>query len=418
MGQAFDAIASAPVREEAAARPVAKAARWLALDLFRFCAVCLMVQGHVFSTLLDQVTKSQGWYPHHSFVHGYTAPMFLFGAGLAFGYTTFRKWDEHTSGGFAALKRFKRYGWLLVIGYLLHLPTLSLSRLFEIDDPERLARMFQVDVLQHIGVSLAICQLMVLFVKSQRVFITIVGAMAAFCILAAPWVWQWDASGLPVWLAGYVNASGGSIFPIVPWAGFTYTGIVIAYAVGVGGSAKAVSERVSWPFAALAAFFLLVPVVLDRFGPYPWPDHNFWKTNPFFFFWRLGNVMAVLATLCFVERGLTRLGWLGDGDGPGASIARRILPWVKLVGAESLIIYVAHLLALHGSVLAPGLKHTDVFAAGEQGIVMAIWVAVLLFGAMVLLAKGWNELKKQKQGFSAVQLSMVGLIVFLMLTGR
>ncbi|GAB5549125.1 MAG: heparan-alpha-glucosaminide N-acetyltransferase domain-containing protein [Sandaracinaceae bacterium] len=415
-----DAMAAAPAREAAEARPVAKAARWLALDLFRFCAVCLMVQGHVFSTLLDQATKSQGWYPHHSFVHGYTAPMFLFGAGLAFGYTTFRKWDEHTSGGFAALKRFKRYGWLLVIGYMLHLPTLSLSRLLDIDDPAALARMFQVDVLQHIGVSLAICQLMVLFVKSKRVFVTLVAAMAGFCICAAPWVWQWDVSGLPVWLAGYVNAAGGSIFPIVPWAGFTYTGIVIAYAVGVGGagSAKAVSERVSWPFAALAALFLLVPVVLDRFGPFPWPEHNFWKTNPFFFFWRLGNVMAVLATLCFVERGLTRLGWLGASDGLGASVAGRLLPWVKLVGAESLIIYVAHLLALHGSVLAPGLKHTDVFAEHQHGVVMASVVTLLVFVAMVLLAKGWNELKKQQQGFGAVQISMVGLIVFLMLTGR
>jgi hypothetical protein len=37
---------------------------------------------------------------------------------------------------------------------------------------------------------------------------------------------------------------------------------------------------------------------------------------------------------------------------------------------------------------------------------------------MVLLAKLWNELKKQKAGFRAVQLALVSVIVFVMLTGR
>lgn len=417
-------VVSAPSVEAEApaeARPLSRAGRWLALDLFRFCAVCLMVQGHVFSTLLDRATKSQDWYPHHSFVHGYTAPMFLFGAGLAFGYTTFRRWDEHARFGPGAVKRFKRYGWLLVIGYGLHLPTLSLRRLFAIDDPDRIARMLQVDVLQHIGVSLAITQVLVYLVKDKRLFIWIVSAMAAVCVLAAPWVWGLDLSDgpLPVWLAGYVNASTGSIFPILPWAGFTYTGIVIAYAVGVGGDARSVSSRVSWPFAALAAAALILPIVVDRFGPFDWPPHNFWKTNPLFFFWRLGNVLTVLAVLCFGERLLSRLRWLAPtNEGPVARAVQKMVPWVKLIAAESLIIYVVHLVVLHGSVVAPGMKHTDVFAAGSVGLAKATLAAGLLFGAMVLLARLWNELKKNRPGFFVVQFSLVSVIVFVMITGR
>lgn len=405
---------------QAVPRVMSKAGRWLALDLFRFCAVVLMVQGHVFSTMLSDAVKQQGWYPHHSFVHGYTAPMFLFGAGLAFGYTTFRKWEQHTSGGAAARKRFKRYGWLLVIGYGLHMPTLAISRLFAIDDPARLARMFQVDVLQHIGVSLAICQLLVLFVKNQRVFVAIVGALAAFSVCAAPWVWNVDLSDsdLPVWLAGYVNSSTGSIFPLVPWSGFTYTGIVLAYVVGVGGSARSISDRLSWPFAALAVAFLLVPVVVDRFGPFPWPPHNFWKTNPLFFFWRLGNVIAVLAVLCFGEQLLSRLGWLDDAPSSSAGrAAKRIIPWVKLVGAESLIIYVAHLIVLHGSLIAPGIKHSGVVEEGSEGLASATAVALLLFLAMVLLAKLWNELKKNERGFAAIQIALVTIVAYLALAG-
>lgn len=405
-----------------------KPGRWLALDLFRFCAVCLMVQGHVFSSLLDSATKAQGWYPHHGVIHGYTAPMFLFGSGLAFGYTTFRNWGEHAAGGPAALKRFKRYAWLLVIGYALHLPTRSLARLLALEDPARIASFVQVDVLQHIGISLAVCQILVLVcARSPRVFATIVGALAAVFISTAPWVWNVDLQGmgLPTWLAAYVNGQplvpGGTLrspFPLFPWAGFTYVGILVAYAVGVAGSIRSVSQHVRWPFAALAAVFLVVPVVIDRLGIWPWPEHNFWRTNPLFFFWRLGNVVAVLAVLCFVERWMERLGWLARSAETLASrIAQRALAWIKLVGAESLIIYVVHLVVLYGSVLGGGLDDTEMFKGGEQSLVTATLVAIGLLLAMILLARGWNDLRKVRFGFNAVQLSLTGYFAYLMLRG-
>ncbi len=399
----------------------AKAKRWLGLDLFRFGAVLLMVQGHVFSTLLDEATKGQSWYPHHSFVHGYTAPMFLFGAGLAFGYTTFRKWDEHAAWGPAAWKRYRRYGWLLVLGYGLHLPTLSITRLLAIDDPARIARLLQVDVLQHIGVSLAIVQLLVFLVKRKRVFIAIVGALAATSIFAAPWIWGVDlsATSMPVGLAAYVNSSTGSIFPLVPWSGFTYLGILVAAVVGVSGSARTISERVAWPLLVLSLVCMIAPIAIDRLGPLPWPPHNFWKTNPLFFFWRLGNIMFVLAVLCFVERWLSDRGWLDEEPtGRLGRFAQRILPWVKIVGAESLVIYVAHLLVLHGSVIAPGIKHSGFISAHSHGLLVASLVSLAFLAAMVLLGKLWFELRKTATGFRAVQWGLIGLVALFALLGR
>jgi uncharacterized membrane protein len=413
----------------AIATDVPKPGRWLALDLFRFCAVCLMVQGHVFSSLLDQATRSQGWYPHHNVVHGYTAPMFLFGSGLAFGYTTFRAWREHAIGGPAAVKRFKRYAWLLVIGYALHLPTISLTRLLALEEPARIATFIQVDVLQHIGVSLAFCQILVVLCgRAPRAFVSIVGALAMLFIFAAPWVWNVDlqAMGLPAWLAAYVNgqplaappARTASPFPLFPWAGFTYFGILVAYAVGRADTVRSVSQRVRWPFAALAASFLVVPVLIDRAELWPWPrEHDFWRTNPLIFSWRLGNILAVLSVLCFVERVMERAGWLAKAaTTAGSRLAKRVLDWVKLVGAESLIIYVVHLVVLYGSVLGRGLDDTDVFRARSQGIGTATLVALGLLLAMVLLARAWNELRKVRVGFVAVQLALVGSIAYLMLT--
>lgn len=396
--------------------------RWLALDLFRFAAVCLMVQGHVFSTLLDEATKSERWYRHHAFVHGYTAPMFLFGAGLAFGYTTFRAWGEQSRWSAASRARFKRYATLLVIGYALHLPTLSLTRLLSLSEA-RLASFVRVDVLQHIGVSLAICQLLVLLLKRERAFVGVVSVLAALAIACAPWLWGIDlrTSGLPLWLAGYVNASTGSTFPLVPWCGFTLVGILVAYAVlARGKTASSVSTRVRWPFAMLAAIFLIAPVIVDRFGPWPWPPHNFWKTNPLFFFWRLGNVLAVLAVACFLERAMERFGWVATEAKTRASrSARRVLDWVKAAGAESLIIYVAHLVILHGSVLGPGIKASKTFGAGRLGLAEASVVAFLLLAAMLVLARVWAALgRMRKVTRTAIRVSLASAVAVVLLLVR
>ena len=59
--------------------------RWRALDLLRLVAVVLMVQGHVFTALLDRGLRHGPWYIRHSYVHGLTAPIFFFASGLAFG---------------------------------------------------------------------------------------------------------------------------------------------------------------------------------------------------------------------------------------------------------------------------------------------------------------------------------------------
>lgn len=413
--------------DDAPATVASSTSRWLALDLFRFVAVLLMVQGHVFSALLDSQFHSELWYRRHSFVHGYTAPMFLFGAGLAFGYTTFRKWDEHTRGGASALKRFKRYFWLLFIGYALHLPDSSLSRILAVDDPARLRDMFQVDVLQHIGVSLGLCQLLVLVVRRQKTFAMIAGGLGVAAIILAPWVWNVDLSSWPLPLAGYVNASTGSMFPLLPWAGFTYLGVAVAYVVGAGragsGAKRPVSDRLAWPLLGLALAAMVLPIVVNRIGSLPVPSEYygvqdgvtqhlpraFWKTSPLLTIWRLGNVMLVLAILCFVERGLSRWGLARRGAGT----VGRGLDWARAISAESLVVYVVHLVILHGCVLMSGLRQHFGGPTLSFGATVGITLTMVL--AMMLLAILWHELKRHPRTFSAVQWSLVSLFALVLL---
>jgi len=384
------------------------APRWLALDLLRFVAVFLMVQGHTFTELLSTDVQHERWYRHHQFVHGYTAPMFLFASGLAFGYTTFRNWSQSSAPGDALYKRLRRYGWLLVIGYLMHVPTLAPSGLVSAGEGP-LHQLLQVDVLQHIGVSLCVLQLLAVAVKRERVFIGIVGTLFLAVVLLAPIVWAWPADReLPLGLAGYVNGASGSYFPLVPWAGFTYAGVLVAF---LARHVERPSETLAPWLLGVTIVSLGVPVVLNRMGFAPYAPHDFWRTDPYYFFFRLGNVTGVLTVLAYLERSARHFGVALAGKGRLA----RALRWVRVVGEESLVVYVAHLVALHGWVIGRGMASS---MGHSLSLVACSLVALALFASMVLVARGWSELTKSRLRWQAVQLSAAGAMAYLVLIAR
>ena len=389
--------------------------RWLALDLLRFVAVFLMVQGHTFTELLGAEVQHERWYRHHQFVHGYTAPMFLFASGLAFGYTTFRGWDRATQPGDALYKRLRRYAWLLGIGYLMHVPTLALGGLVSAGEGP-LHQLLQVDVLQHIGVSLCVLQLLAVAVRrfaregaGEAIFAAIVGALLLAVVLLAPIVWAWPAErALPLALAGFVNGDSGSYFPLLPWAGFTYAGVLVAF---VARTASRPSRALAPWLLGLTIVSLGMPVALNRLGLAPYGPHDFWRTDPYYFFFRLGNVTGVLTLLAYLELGAERVGMVLAGPGRVA----RALRWVRVVGEESLVVYVAHLVALHGWVIRPGMASS---MGHSLSLVQCSLVALALFASMVLVARAWSDFTKSRLRFQAVQLSAAGAMAYLVLIAR
>ena len=134
--------------------------RWTALDRLRALAVLLMVQGHTFNVVLVEAERGETWYRFHKLLHGLTAPMFLFGAGLAFGLTTYARWERHLEPGAALNRRLRRYGLLILLGYGLQLPGFSLGGLMSADS-DSLRMFLRVGPLQLIAVSLLLCQLLI-----------------------------------------------------------------------------------------------------------------------------------------------------------------------------------------------------------------------------------------------------------------
>ncbi|MFW5921228.1 MAG: heparan-alpha-glucosaminide N-acetyltransferase domain-containing protein [Polyangiales bacterium] len=369
-------------QDRAVAEP--KRARWRALDMLRFTAVVLMVQGHTFYVVLSEAARDAAWYRWHSYVHGYTAPAFLFAAGLAFGVTTFPKWQAHVAWGPTVRKRLFRYALIIFIGYVIHLPGMSLVQAMQVGEPERIHRMLRVDALQHIGVSLLICQGLVALLRDRRRYVLVLATLAAVVVLLGPWAWRQPfAEHLPVGIAAYLNASTGSLFPILPWAGFVFCGVLVGYVAS--GERRDGGLRIEERLALVAAAFAVSGFLLHESGFDPFGEHNFWKTSPYFFLRRMGTVLAFLSLLCLAERGVRRL--------RGGSAPTWLGRTVGVMGQETLVVYVAHLLILYGSPLRRGL-HRDLWHSLPLG--GAALVFLILLAAMVALAWGWHWAKTDR----------------------
>jgi uncharacterized membrane protein len=390
---------------EAAARAVARR-RWAALDLFRFLAVILMVQGHAFYVTTSDAVRSAAWYRWHNYVHGFTAPMFLFAAGLAFAITTFRRWEEHRVPGRPVAKRLERYLLLLAIGYALQIPGLSLGRLFAPESPGELARILKIDALHHIGLVLLMMELSVLVLQRRARLAMLAGAGGLAAVLAAPAVWRWPADErLPTFLAAWVNDTTGSIFPIVPWCGFICAGVVTGYLVSRCRD-EGWQERLPGRLAVASGVLLATAFLLDRafpgeqlFGP-----HNFWKTSPWFFLWRLGVVLLVLGAVGLLEGAVRR-----QAKAPTIRL-------LQVMGQETLVVYVAHLLVLYGSPVFVG-----VWAIWRHALGLPASTAVFaaLFAAMAALAWGWHRLKVARpRAFQSLRLGLLAVTVLILLLPR
>lgn len=365
------------VAKTALAKARAAAGRFAALDFLRFLAVILMVQGHTFREVLETAVRSERWHGYHNYVHGYTAPIFLFSSGLAFGITTFRSWDKHLVAGPTLWKRFERYALLVLIGYALHLPRYSLAGLMAMPDAQ-LGPALAVDALQNIGFTLAIAELAVVALRTPRRFAAFVAVLTAALVLVAPALWRVDFTGIPVFFTGYLNASTGSIFPIAPWAAFLLTGILTAYAIW-DPAARAVRPNAHLALLAVGVLTVLLGKELSGAGlDGIFGEHNYWKTSPFFFLVRIGVVWTVLALLMIAAN-------LLPAPEPGAKPSL-----VATLGQETLVIYVAHLFVLYGSPITPGLVPAigpTLSVAGSSLLFAGIFVA------MVAIGLGWHALK-------------------------
>jgi len=334
----------------------------------RAFAVLQMVQGHTTDVLLANSYRSAEFpvYTIWLFMRGMTAPIFMFSAGTVFTYL-FRLIKEPYNNNPRAKKGYKRVILLVVLGYLLRYPTATVVDFSQVT-AEQWNIFLAVDVLQCIGIGLLflmICAWIAEKFNLHDYLVFTIGTLIFFLLHPVFANIHWKEF-LPIPLAGYFYKGTGSIFPLFPWVGYVIAG-------GIFGSYLAKNPMVfktvkfSTRIFVIGALLLGGALLLNYLLQAQWnAGFDSWADSPLLSIMRLGFVLMLNAVVSFI------------------SLKAETIPrFLILVGRNTLLIYIVHLMILYGSAWNPGL--------------------ILLFGESL---SAWNTV-----GFALGMLTLMSLMV-------
>jgi hypothetical protein len=371
--------------------------RFLFIDLYRSAVIFFMLEGHVARVVLAQEFQQTWWFRLHELFHGITAPAFLFGAGLTFVISTRKRWEEFHSWGPRLARRIGRLLFVLMLGLALHLPFLSARKTILEGSAQDFLQLFQCDVLICIGVGLLALHAVLFFLKTEARFFGLVLTIALAVVFLTPIVWEIDFLNiLPIPLAQLMNSRHGSQFPLFPYVGFLFMGVIVSweFRVFVERHQEVLFVR---RLLLLGAVSVIAGIAAELI-PVRWYAHSdFWYTGPPYFFVRSGVLMMMIAGFWHLERMI--------------SSQRRVL---TVFGRESLFIYVLHLVLIYGSVMnAP--VNLQAFMAGSLGVFSSLLACILFITAMLGIALGWNTLKeKHFRWYRLIQLVACAAVLYVL----
>ena len=369
--------------------------RYTFIDLLRGWAIILMIEPHVFNTFLLPELKLTGWFSVVSFINGLIAPAFLFVSGFVFEISSGSKLEEMRKFKLPFWKKLWRIISIILIGYALHLPFKSLSKIISKSTPEQIQSFFAVDVLQCIGVGLLVLFVLRLIIRSDKIYHYSLIGLTIVVMVVSPIFWKTEFTNYlhPVF-ANYLNRLNGSLFPVFPWINFILVGAIFAkYFLDAASNGKEVKFIKATTFTGIIMLFSghlfysgLFPDSLTSILP-----------NPVFFVERLGYVL-VFATLCWYFnnwRNVTK-------------------SFVLDASRESLLIYWLHLLVIYSSMF--GGKSLANSLGPNLNLVECIGVTLVLMVLMVLVAKLWSWTKMKFPKYATkVAWGVVGILFIIFL---
>ena len=342
--------------------------RIIFIDLLRTFAVLQMVQGHTVDVLLSNdyrnfdSTVFSIWF----FMRGMTAPIFLFTSGTVFTYLL-RLAKEPFLENHRVKKGLYRFLLLVGLGYLIRYPTFSIIDFSEVT-PAQWTIFLSVDVLQLIG--FGILFILILSFISEKVgnrdsFIFLLGALFFFGLwpLAAQINWT---NYFPVPIAAYFYEETGSLFPIFPWVGYLLCGAML----GSHLAKKPLIFRTtqfSLKLAIIGALLIIMFAVIRSIE-----DSTENATIKYLAYsyglisLRVGFVLILNSIISFISLKMN-------------SIPKLLV----LIGRNTLLIYVAHLIILYGSAWSPGLiilfdKSLNVWNTIGTALLMIVTMTIMV----------------------------------------
>jgi len=304
------------------------------IDIARGLAVIAMIFSHAADAFLADRWKSGSIWEGLSIFFGFIAPAFLFLSGLVLALAIERRDEPGTEPRRSLSSRMIR---LVLLGYWLQIPAWSLTRLLRQDDPGVMTRLFDVNILQIIGVSGLIVLLAVRLSGSLAGTGRLLGLLAVTIVIATPLVWALSPGDhLPFPFRSWLVPQPWSTFPLFPFVVYPLAGFLLSTRIRRwclhlrGGIAMTVTGVI------VAAGVRLVDTMIAF--PDPWND--LWGSSPLHILFRLGGVMVII----------------GAG-----SLAVRIpcgVPAALIdIGRASLAMYILHLTLIYGSPATMGGRY-------------------------------------------------------------
>jgi uncharacterized membrane protein len=369
-----------------------RAQRVVFIDLARTLAVVLMLYGHTVTALLAPEYRAGTWYDIWQFQRGLTSCLFLLLSGFAFSIATARHWSSHQHLSRRVVVRTRRFLLFVFLGYMLHFPVATFGDLAHATDVQWRS-FLAVDVLQLIGTTFVVVQLLVAVTRSRAVFAIAALALALAIVAVTPRVSATDWTWLPLGIASYFTEATGSLFPWFPWSAY----ILLGAAMGqLHGRWSGVTLATFASAALLAPGALMVPLGIGLQGVAP---RLFGDTPANFvppqFLIRAGACLLIVGAIAHASRFIARLP-----------------PVFAAVAQETLVIYFVHLCIVYGSPWNVGLFQLF-------GPTLSPWltaaVVLALVVSMSMLAWQWNWLKRVWPGSVRWAVAIAGIVLLVRL---
>lgn len=346
--------------------------------MMRAFAVIMMIQGHTVDTFLgdEYRTAESFFYSIWYTLRGFTAPIFMFTAGLVFTYLL--KSDRYEFLKNPRVKKgFKRALTLIAIGYLLRYPT---AKIFDFSNVRQgqWDIFFAVDALHLIGVGLIFIMLSLFVSKRSKINLNVILALiVTFLIFVSPIMAKLDwIIFLPQFLASYFTKSYGSLFPLFPWLIYVLSGALLGNYLYKNGAIY-LKKRFSFSLVSIGTAFILFSTLLFYFQDLTEETLSYWLYINGMVFLRIGGVLLINGIMAFIVRKVDRI----------PSIILR-------TGKKTLLLYVIHIIILYGCAWFPGLYR---YYAKSFTPVETLVAVILMMGAMLAIVQFSDKLKSYKK---------------------
>lgn len=334
-----------------------------------------MIQGHTLSAVLVPETKITTLYQFLHILRGLTAPAFLIASGCGLAFSICRK--KNRAWWNVLIQRLIRITPILLMGYFLHLPRFSLLQLLTQTTDKEIAQFFQCDILQTIGWTIIILQIVFIFLRPKKL---IIGFSLISLLLILFFTLEVNNSVVsPNFFTQLLTSKFGSNFPLFPFSAYLIFGLIFGF----------IFYQLQQKIEIRLINILIFVSGIIFFGS------SFIVKIPAFvlFYFRTGLLLFLISLFLLFE-----------------DKKSSVLTFFVVIGQESFLIYFGHIIIVYGSVINVNNNFAHYFGESlNTGLSSLLALSLIVF--MLAIGYLWHYLKDKNPVVSRMLRNTISALV-------